>query len=223
MTLVSFLGSILDSNSKIILYAIDLKSKTSYIEAVTGIKTNESVINFDSDIFKEKIYLRYDYITNYRDSSNNNFNIVDSTFFIKNNFNELTGMLCVNTDYSQHERISNKILQLTTMNLLNKNCPKEYILTTPSSENLELDKEIDVVNILPLNIEKLIIESIEPEFLKKSSSLNQKSKIKIIKNLQEKGIFRIKGAVFQVAKVLLISEPSIYRYLKIINKNMNIT
>lgn len=109
------------------------------------------------------------------------------------------------------------------MNLLNKNCPKEYIPTTPSSENLELDKEIDVVNILPLNIEKLIIESIEPEFLKKSSSLNQKSKIKIIKNLQEKGIFRIKGAVFQVAKVLLISEPSIYRYLKIINKNMNIT
>jgi predicted transcriptional regulator YheO len=39
-------------------------------------------------------------------------------------------------------------------------------------------------------------------------------RIEVIKELREKGVFGIKGAVRQVAKKLEISETSVYRYLK---------
>jgi len=37
--------------------------------------------------------------------------------------------------------------------------------------------------------------------------------------LNQKGIFMLKGAVSEVAKQLHCSEPSIYRYLNILNKD----
>ena len=39
-------------------------------------------------------------------------------------------------------------------------------------------------------------------------------KIKVVKYLQEKGTFKVKGAIVLVAEKLAVSEPTIYRYLK---------
>ena len=44
--------------------------------------------------------------------------------------------------------------------------------------------------------------------------LNVEEKIKVVKYLQEKGIFKVKGAIVLVAEKLAVSEPTIYRYLK---------
>ena len=38
--------------------------------------------------------------------------------------------------------------------------------------------------------------------------------IKVVKYLQEKGTFKVKGAIVLVAEKLAVSEPTIYRYLK---------
>ena len=44
--------------------------------------------------------------------------------------------------------------------------------------------------------------------------LNVDEKIKVVKYLQEKGTFKVKGAIVLVAEKLAVSEPTIYRYLK---------
>lgn len=39
-------------------------------------------------------------------------------------------------------------------------------------------------------------------------------KIKVVKYLQEKGTFKVKGAIVLVAEKLAVSELTVYRYLK---------
>ena len=43
---------------------------------------------------------------------------------------------------------------------------------------------------------------------------NVDEKIKVVKYLQEKGTFKVKGAIVLVAEKLAVSEPTVYRYLK---------
>lgn len=71
------------------------------------------------------------------------------------------------------------------------------------------------VEILEETIEGIIYSIVPSDLLDKQTPLNKELKIKIIRQLNEKGIFQIKGAVSQVAKILNISDPSVYRYLKI--------
>ena len=58
-------------------------------------------------------------------------------------------------------------------------------------------------------IEQVILESkIEPVRM----SVNEK--ISILRTLDSKGVFRVKGTMGFISKKLSISEPTLYRYLK---------
>ena len=48
--------------------------------------------------------------------------------------------------------------------------------------------------------------------------LNVDEKIKVVRYLQEKGTFKVKGAIVLVAEKLAVSEPTVYRYLKKMEK-----
>ncbi len=60
----------------------------------------------------------------------------------------------------------------------------------------------------------MIYSIVSPDLLDQQITLNKDLKVEIIRQLNEKGVFQIKGAVSQVAR-LNISDPSVYRYLKI--------
>ena len=45
-------------------------------------------------------------------------------------------------------------------------------------------------------------------------SSSGEEKIRVVKYLQDKGTFKVKGAIALVADKLDVSEPTIYRYLK---------
>ncbi|MDW7862453.1 helix-turn-helix domain-containing protein, partial [Enterococcus faecium] len=49
-------------------------------------------------------------------------------------------------------------------------------------------------------------------------TLHKDLKIEIIRQLNEKGVFQIKGVVSQVTKILNIFDQSVYRYLKIVEQ-----
>jgi predicted transcriptional regulator YheO len=51
-----------------------------------------------------------------------------------------------------------------------------------------------------------------------SDRLNQTEKMDIVRRLEEKGAFMVKGAVGKVAKRLSMSDASMYRYLSRIEK-----
>lgn len=65
-----------------------------------------------------------------------------------------------------------------------------------------------------VNIEQLIEQIVPPHYLDPNISLTMEQRLEIIKELDEKNVFQLKGAVSDVAKVLNVSEPTMYRYLK---------
>ena len=66
------------------------------------------------------------------------------------------------------------------------------------------DKLIELVNPSLLDVQRIY--------------LNVDEKIKVVKYLQEKGTFKVKGAIVLVAEKLAVSEPTVYRYLKKMEK-----
>lgn len=221
VSLVDFLGVVLGPNYEIILHMIE--NESAHIEAIvnnhiSGRTINAPLTGFALKLIKEKVYLQYDYFTNYKAISKKGHNIVGSTFFIKDENNNLEGLLCINTDYTEYEELSKKILQLANINLLERDFSKDKSQFIRLDEKYHIKNSGDVVEIFSNNIDDIIAESIDPEILKKSTLLNQKGKIQFVETLESKGVFQLKGAVAHVAKVLDISEPSIYRYLTIINE-----
>lgn len=62
-------------------------------------------------------------------------------------------------------------------------------------------------------LERLITQTVR-EYGKAPSSLTKEDKLSIVQFLQEKGVFRIRGALERVSEELRISRHSIYKYLE---------
>ncbi|CAD7288879.1 hypothetical protein LMG7974_01191 [Campylobacter majalis] len=196
--LVEFLGDVLGYNYEIVLH--DITDDGASIAAIanshiSGRTVNSPMTGFALEIMQSKKYLQTDFITNYKASTKLKKKLNGSTFFIKEN-GKLTGMLCINYDNSEFEKISNEILRLA--NVL-PNEPK--LPTTEAVEQLSQDIEE-------------IIESVLKTHDLDISDLKPKNRAECIAKLYENGIFNIKGAISKVAKYLNLSEPSIYRHLQ---------
>ena len=68
------------------------------------------------------------------------------------------------------------------------------------------------INISPNN--EFYLLQAEQKFIGAGLRLKVEEKIRVVKYLQDKGTFKVKGAIALVADKLDVSEPTIYRYLK---------
>lgn len=142
-----------------------------------------------------------DFITNFPGKDNDGKLFRVSTFFIKGEKNSLKGAFNIKVDISE---------MVYAANFLNK-ALKE--LTGGLERNLE--KESEEVDELG-TIEEYSIYLINQYFdsLKKPmDAMTTSEKIEIVKSLDKKGIFNLKGSVGELAKRFNTSEKTIYRYL----------
>lgn len=209
-SLVKFLGQALGENYEIVLH--NLEEDHFHIAAIennhiSGRDIDSPVTGFALDLIHSKKHLTQDYLVNYKSQTINGKNLKGATFFIRNDQNELVGLLCINQDISKYQQLSQEILGLAG-------------LAKESHSHVALDTALfsDSVEILEETIEGIIYSIVSPDLLDQQITLNKDLKVEIIRQLNEKGIFQIKGAVSQVAKILNISDPSVYRYLKIAEK-----
>ncbi|MCF0115603.1 MAG: helix-turn-helix domain-containing protein, partial [Erysipelotrichaceae bacterium] len=127
-------------------------------------------------------------------------------FFIKNENKELVGMLCINVNTSDYEYLNATIKRI--LGIRDDQDDVEYKMDSP-------------IPVLSNSIETAVKESIKvaliemgcPDYMAQSR-LTSDEKMMVVKKLQEKGIFNVKGSITFVAKELNSSEPTIYRYLK---------
>ena len=84
----------------------------------------------------------------------------------------------------------------------------QYNLTLPDTE-IQENFDTPVTTMLHNLVEKVIHDSgMTPKYMQMND------KIRIVQKLQEQGVLNMKGAVSEIASQLLISEPTVYRYLK---------
>ncbi|WEG74144.1 helix-turn-helix transcriptional regulator [Vagococcus intermedius] len=212
-SLTKFLGATLGENYEIIFHV--LETDNYHIAAiennhVSGRTVNSPITGFALELIKSGTYIDKDFVTDYKTQTVNGTNLKGSTFFIKNEYQELEGMLCINQDTHRYEELSYELLALAGLTSHSLNDYPRPCQNTP-----EILK-IDSVEILEDSIEGMIYAIVSPDLLEQKIILSKELKLEIIKTLEEKGVFQIKGAVARVADIMNISEPSVYRYLKIL-------
>lgn len=206
ISLVKFLGEALGENYEVVLH--HLEKGRFHIAAIknnhiSGRDIDSPVTGFALDMIRSKEYLKEDYLVNYDAQTINGKKLKGATFFIRDDHNELIGLLCINQDISKYQALSKEILALAGV------APEPLFSSTADTAHFP-----ESVEILEETIEGIIYSIVSPDFLNQQGALNKDLKVEIIRQLNEKGIFQIKGAVSQVAKILNISDPSVYRYLK---------
>ena len=207
--LVYFLSAALGDNCEIALH--DLTSKDQEIVAISnnpisGREVGAKLSNLSLHYLEEKQYLNHDYVMNYKTVGNDGKLMRAATYFIKEEGREMpVGMLCINVNISDLEYLTSTI---------------KKILGIKEEKDIEfkMDNPVEILSS-PLDemIDMYIKECLEkmgfPSYFL-AERLNVDEKIKVVKYLQEKGTFKVKGAIVLVAEKLAVSEPTVYRFLK---------
>lgn len=208
--LTNFLGNVLSDNYEIAL--LDLREGKRCITAIangqnSGRTVGAPLTDLALKIIKEGIWKKEPYLLNYSGLTKDNRPLISSTFFIKEG-QELLGMLCLNVDTQIYQQLCQSILKLGGLSI-----------DSPSSKFIDLPVEHtetftnDIGDIIASAMPDYIMENRIP-----ADRLTQDEKISIVKQLNEKGVFMIKGAVSEAALKLNCSDATIYRYLSKISK-----
>ncbi|MFC0522837.1 transcriptional regulator [Pontibacillus salicampi] len=142
-----------------------------------------------------------DDFANYKTVSHKGHVMKSSTVFLYDDENEVIGALCVNIDVSLLIQLGGEIQDFITFN--DQRVEKESFYTTVH----------DVVEDM--------IEHALQELNKTPAMLNKEEKIEVIRILEKKGTFLIKGSTEYLAKVLGVSKYTIYNYLQQIRTEEN--
>ena len=208
--ITQFLGQVLSENYEVAL--LDLREGKRCITAIangqnSGRTTGAPLTDLALKIIQQGIWKNEPYLINYSGLTKDKKPLISSTLFIKEG-EELVGMLCLNVDIQIYTDICSSVLKLGRISnpLPVKGIPE--ILP----EHMETFTN-DISDVIASSMPDYITENRIP-----MERLTQDEKIAIVKQLSDKGIFLIKGAVSEVAVKLNCSEATVYRYLSKIGK-----
>lgn len=204
--LAQFLSETLGDSFEVALH--DVNDGISNIIAIYNPISKRSEYSDEADFVKEiistKEYEKKNSKNNFKIQTKEGKTLHSATFFIKEGKN-LVGMLCVNHDKSEYENMAKILIKLGGLNAAIEPTKTKIQLPKKSSKNItdNLNDEIIKItsNVVGLDIAN---SNLMP-------SVDQKKEI--VSALYKNGIFSVKGAISEVAKLLKISEPSVYRYM----------
>lgn len=223
---VEFLGDVMGDHCEIVLH--DVTHVDNSIVAIknghiSNRKVGGSLTDLALKILKNRSYVESDYLVNYSGKTRDGKIVRSSTLFIKDDEGEVVGMLCINVDLGPMVEARNLIDRMISglradpahgINL-NGGTPGEKGIPAGASENA---RPIEDLHPSIEDLTSSIILSTLSEMEVPPDRMTPEEKIEVVKQLNYKGVFLIKGAVSEVASHLKASEATIYRYL---NKQQN--
>lgn len=219
IVLVDFLAEILGENSEVVLHDIknrDLGASVLYIRnSLTGRKVGSPATDLLLNTMQENQYEDTNYILNYKSKSSDGRTFLSYSLLIKDQTDELTGMICVNRDQTGIDHIGRKIEDILL----------DFTKLTSFKPKLTNDIEDPVHENLYTTINNIVEDAIIK--VTGSKGLNTKilskpQKLEIVDYLNKNGFFKFKNSVTELASIFGMSEVSIYKYInevKISNVN----
>jgi predicted transcriptional regulator YheO len=205
LPMVDFIANVYGKNCEVILH--DLRKLEHSIIAiknnqVTGRNVNDTITDFALDIISQEKYKNENFICNYTGKTNDGGkDIRASTYFIRDEEGTLIGMLCINIEVTA---------------LINaRRVIDDFIL---DGERVEIKEQENFSLSINDHVSSLIIQTLA-EFETVPLRMTMEEKKQVVKNLESKGVFLLKGVVNEVAKSLKVSEQTVYRYIKELEKN----
>lgn len=167
---------------------------------ISGRSVGDSATDLVLRVLKDKEYKTKDYTSIYKSVSATGKVFNSSTFFIKAD-DELIGLLCINQDLTNYQNMFDALGGM--LGVTDKQIPA----STTVSERL-----VPSVSSLPTNV----IEEVFNKRVSNVTRLTKEERLEVIKELDKKGIFLLKGSISEVAKTLKVSDATMYRYLQMI-------
>ncbi|MEI4770677.1 PAS domain-containing protein [Psychrobacillus sp. FJAT-51614] len=210
--MVDFIGMAMGNNCEVVLHDV---SKIEH--SIVAIKNNHisnrkvggSLTDLALKILKDKSYEEKDFLINYSGKTQDGKILRSSTFFIKDEYGNVIGMLCLNMDVSKIVETRN-LLDSLISGISTKNQNSTYLdENLPTNEDGPMeDLSTSIEELTSSIILRTIAETNIPPY-----RMSANEKMDVVKQLNEKGVFLIKGAVSEVALHLKTSEATVYRYL----------
>lgn len=135
----------------------------------------------------------FDYTTGYKSFSRKGTPLRSASLFLRDSQERLDYILCVNQDISAYVDLQQML--------------DAFIGDRPAVAQVQLEQDTldDVVM-------KMILGEIAR--MKPADIDSKEAKLRLIKRLNEKGIFGARGAVGTVCELLHIAQPTLYKYLQ---------
>lgn len=217
INLVEFLGLVLGPSYEVALHDLSREDETivaiangQVTERGLGSPLTSPILGFLS---KER-YKKINHEVNYTVLNMKQKKLRSSTYYIKDK-GELVGLLCLTFDDERFREVSKLIMGL---------CHPDELLQENSFERIEDLKTDDNTAVYGRDINEVFTNSIQDIFKDSNipvDRLKKEEKLKIVATLKDKGIFLLKGAVPEVAKLLDSSEATIYRYINEVEQMEN--
>jgi predicted transcriptional regulator YheO len=176
------------------------RPRTSIVEivnnAVTGRNVGDGIRELVWSVLRSPSFTD-DMLTNYRTTAPDGRDVKSTTVLIRDEANRIVGALCINLDLSAFSNMKKSLDDLTRVTQLG-----------PPPDKVIQVKNADVIDVLDH-----IAEGTIEEYRKPASELSREEKIEIVRYLDEKGVFRIRGSVDRIAGKLGTSRYTIYNYL----------
>jgi len=163
---------------------------------VTGRKVGDPITDFALTSWREGGFgeTKEDKLLNYKTKTKDGRVLKSSSVFIKDEKNKIVGCLCINYDMTGHLMFQNIINEFCNINELNEEKAETFAH--------------DVDEILDSIIGKAIEEINKPVSL-----MQKEDNLRVVKTVDKKGAFMIKGSIGQLAQKLNVSRYTIYNYL----------
>ncbi len=178
----------------------DLKDITHSLVYITGDVTNREVGSPVTDAVIKEIVKHGSAVKDkcsFKTITDDGREIKSTTLFIRNSGGEVIAALCINFDVTDH---LNAIQILEQFAGINKSKTSEKI-----SEKIAISVD---------NTIETLFEDAVKEIGKRPATMSTDEKINLVRILERKGVFQIKGVVNQVALQLGVSNYTVYNYLK---------
>lgn len=202
ISLTPFLSEVLGHGCEIVIH--DINNPTNSLVAIenssTGREIGDSLTDLAKEIIASEDYKTKNFLSGYSGLTKKK-EYLSFTYFIKNK-NKLIGLLCVNKDLSSTKRFSKELKELFA----------QFNINLPDENNVKENLDPSIEDILENLVSNTILETnIAP------NRMSREEKINLVGKLNDQGILMMKGAVSEISKQLDVSEPTVYRYLKITN------
>lgn len=202
LPLVNFLAEICGPHAEVVLH--DVTEKEHSLVAIrngqlSGREVGAPMTDFAGHLLRHGEHERCDYMTNYlgKAGSNGKF-LKSSTFFIRDDEGEIIGMLGINTDLTALSQAHMLLGQLLAVDSVSE----------PQASSAD-EREYTVNEMV-----HSVMEQILQTYAVDPSRMTTEEKKDVVEMLNDKGVFLLKGTVYEVAQRLEVSEQTIYRYLK---------
>lgn len=201
-----FISKCFGSNVEVVLHDLrdfehsGVKIYNSYI---SGRHDGAPMTEFGLNLLENKVFERENFITNYKGVTGGKI-LRSSTLFIKDDKEHLIGMLCVNVDITKYLSMSKELEDFAYFGLDENKVEKSKMIAD-----------------FPKSVKEMINASLSNYITKNGydwQRLNKEEKLSVIRKLNDRGIFNLRGGISEVSEALKISEPTIYRYLYEVRK-----